>query len=76
MYIKTKISASIRGLIEQHENVRELLKAIDEFVTLDKALASTLIMKFTSLKLTAIRGVREHIMEKNSSMLIILTWNT
>ncbi|RVW61183.1 Retrovirus-related Pol polyprotein from transposon TNT 1-94 [Vitis vinifera] len=63
MYIKTKISASIRGLIEQHENVRELLKAIDEFVTLDKALASTLIMKFTSLKLTGVRGVREHIME-------------
>ncbi|XP_059599018.1 uncharacterized protein LOC132255177 [Vitis vinifera] len=64
MYIKTKISANIRGSIEQHENVRELLKAIDEqFVTSDKALASTLIMKFTSLKLTAIRGVREHIME-------------
>ena len=29
MYIKTKISAGIRGSIEQHENVRELLKAID-----------------------------------------------
>ncbi|RVW61091.1 Retrovirus-related Pol polyprotein from transposon TNT 1-94 [Vitis vinifera] len=53
MYIKTKISAGIRGSIEQHENVRELLKAIDEqFVTSDKALESTLIMKFTSLKLT------------------------
>ncbi|RVW64274.1 Retrovirus-related Pol polyprotein from transposon TNT 1-94 [Vitis vinifera] len=64
MYIKTKISASIRGLIEQHENVRELLKAIDEqFITSNKALASTLIMKFTSLKLTGIRGVCEHIME-------------
>ncbi|RVW92399.1 Retrovirus-related Pol polyprotein from transposon TNT 1-94 [Vitis vinifera] len=64
MYIKTKISAGICGSIEQHENVRELLKAIDEqFVTSDKALASTLIMKFTSLKLTGIRGVREHIME-------------
>ncbi|WJZ84122.1 hypothetical protein VitviT2T_003743 [Vitis vinifera] len=64
MYIKTKISAGIRDSIEQHENVRELLKAIDEqFVTSDKALASTLIMKFTSLKLTGIRGVHEHIME-------------
>ncbi|RVW91499.1 Retrovirus-related Pol polyprotein from transposon TNT 1-94 [Vitis vinifera] len=64
MYIKTKISVGIRGLIEQLENVRELLKAIDEqFVTSDKALASTLIMKFTSLKLTSIRGVHEHIME-------------
>ena len=41
-----------------------MLKAIDEqFVTSDKALASTLIMKFTSLKLTGIKGVCEHIME-------------
>ena len=64
MYIKTKISAGIHGLIEQHENFRELLKAIDEkFVTLDKALASTLIMKLTSLKLTGIRSVHKHIME-------------
>ena len=64
MYIKTKISVGIHGSIEQHENVRELLKAIDEqFVTSDKALASTLIMKFTSLNLTGIRGVHEHIME-------------
>ena len=64
MYIKTKISAGICGSIEQHENVCELLKVIDEqFVTSDKALASTLIMKFTSLKLTCIKGVREHIME-------------
>ena len=69
MYIKTKISVSIRGSIEQHENVRDFLKVIDEqFVTSDKALASTLIM-FTSLKLTSVRGVREHIME----MMDILT---
>ena len=64
MYIKTKYSVGIRGLIKQHENVRKLLKAIDEqFVTSDKALANTLIMKFTSLKLTGIRSVRKHIME-------------
>ena len=30
MYIKTKISIGIRGSIEQHEDVRGLLKAIDE----------------------------------------------
>ena len=30
MYIKTKISAGIRGSIEQHENVHDLLKVIDE----------------------------------------------
>ncbi|WKA06388.1 hypothetical protein VitviT2T_024289 [Vitis vinifera] len=64
MYIKTKISAGICGSIEQHENIRKLLKAIGEqFVTSNKALANTLIMKFTSLKLTGIKGVREHIME-------------
>ena len=64
MYIKTKISAGIHGSIEQHENVRELLKTNDkQFITSDKALASTLIMKFTSLKLTGIKGVRKHIME-------------
>ena len=64
MYIKTKISVGICGSIEQHENVCELLKATDEqFITSDKALASTLIMKFTSLKLIDIKGVHEHIME-------------
>ena len=64
MYIKTKISAGIHGSIKQHENVRKFLKAIDkQFVTSDKALANTLIMKLTSLKFIGIRGVREHIME-------------
>ena len=63
MFIKTRISASIRGFVDQHEKVRDLLKAIDEqFVTSDKALASTLIMKFSSLRLTSVRGVCEHIM--------------
>ncbi|KAL6312429.1 hypothetical protein AAG906_016383 [Vitis piasezkii] len=34
MYIKIKISVGIRGSIEQHENVHELLKAIDkQFLT-------------------------------------------
>ena len=64
MYIQTKISVGICGSIEQHENVRELLKVIDDqFVTSDKALESTLIMKFTFLKFTGIKGKREHIME-------------
>uniref|UniRef100_A0A2N9G0L4 Integrase catalytic domain-containing protein n=1 Tax=Fagus sylvatica TaxID=28930 RepID=A0A2N9G0L4_FAGSY len=54
MFIKTRISAGIRGSVDQHEKVRDLLKAIDEqFVTSDKALASTLIMKFSSLRLTS-----------------------
>ncbi|KAH7525030.1 hypothetical protein FEM48_Zijuj06G0181800 [Ziziphus jujuba var. spinosa] len=38
-------------------------KAIDDqFVTSDKALASTLIMQFSSIKLTWIRGLHDHIM--------------
>ena len=64
MFIKTSISTSIRGSIEKHTNVRALLKAIDEqFVTSDKTLANTLIMKISSLRLTNVKGVREHIME-------------
>ena len=63
MFIKTNISASIRGSVDQHDKVRDLLKAIDEqFTTSEKSLASTLIMQFSSIKLTGTRGVREHIM--------------
>ncbi|KAK9714520.1 hypothetical protein RND81_06G100600 [Saponaria officinalis] len=53
MFIKTKICASIRGSLEQHTKVKNLLKAIDEqFATSDKALASTLIMQFSSMRHT------------------------
>ena len=58
MFINTKISTGNRGFVDQHDNVKALLMAIDEqFVTLDKALASTLIMKFSSLRLTDVSGV-------------------
>ena len=41
-----------------------MLKAIDDqFITSDKTLASTLIMKFSSLRLTSVKGVREYIMK-------------
>ena len=64
MFIKTKITAGIRGSVEQYDKVQDLLKAIGEqFVTSDKALASTLIMKFSSIRITSVRGVREHIMQ-------------
>ncbi|XP_006606849.1 uncharacterized protein [Glycine max] len=64
MFIKTKISAGIRGSVDQYEKVQDLLKAIDEqFITSDKTLASTLIMKFSSLRLTSVKGVREYIMK-------------
>jgi hypothetical protein len=69
MFIKTKISAGIRGSIDQHENVRDLLRAIDDlFVTSDKALASTLIIKFSSLSLTSVKGVLEHIMQMRDTV--------
>jgi len=58
MFIKTKISVGIRGFVDQHEKVRDLLKAIDDqFITSDKALANSLIMKFSSLRLTSVKGV-------------------
>ena len=64
MFIKTKISAGIRGFVDHHEKVQDLLKAIDDqFITSDKALASTLIMKFSFLRLTSVKGMREYIMQ-------------
>jgi hypothetical protein len=69
MFIKTKISTGIHGSVDQHEKVRDLLTAIDEqFVTSDKALASTLIMKFSSLRLTSVRGVHKHIMQMRENV--------
>ncbi|KAG6496489.1 hypothetical protein ZIOFF_044356 [Zingiber officinale] len=60
MFIKTKISDGIRGSLEHYDNVRDLLKAIeDQFVSSDKALASTLIHQFSSMKLSGIHGVQE-----------------
>ncbi|KAK9088894.1 hypothetical protein Scep_027976 [Stephania cephalantha] len=63
MFIKTNITASIRGTVEKYDKVHPLLKAIeDQFQTSDKALARTLIMQFSSLRMTGVKGVREHIM--------------
>ena len=62
MFIKTKISTSIHGSLEQYNNVKVLLKASDEqFETSEKALESSLIMKFSSMRLTSVRNVHEHI---------------
>ena len=64
MFIKTKISVRIRGSVDQHTKVKQLLKAIDEqFETSDKAQASTMIMKFSSLRLIGIKGVRDYIIQ-------------
>ena len=64
LFIKAKIFAGISDSVEQYTKVRELLKEIDKkFKTSEKALTSTLIMKFSSLRLTDIKGVRDHIMQ-------------
>ncbi|KAL4366702.1 hypothetical protein GQ457_05G014270 [Hibiscus cannabinus] len=56
MFIKSKVPADVRGSIEQYKNVQDLLAAIEkQFQTSQKSLASTLIMKFTSLKLTTVK---------------------
>ncbi|CAI9753960.1 unnamed protein product [Fraxinus pennsylvanica] len=57
MFIKTKIFAGIRGSVDQHDKVQDLIKVIDDqFFTSEKALASILIIKFSSLKLTSVKG--------------------
>ena len=62
MFIKSKINASDRGPIEHHDKVCELLKAIDEqFKSSYKALASTLVTRFSTARLTEVKGVRAHI---------------
>ena len=64
MFIKTKISVGIHSFVEQHNDIKALLKAIDEyFETSDKALAITLIMKLSSMRLTSVRNMGEHIMK-------------
>ena len=64
IFIKTKISVGIRGSVDQHDKVQDLLKAIDDqFITSDKALTNTLIIKFSFLRLTSVKGVCEYIMQ-------------
>ena len=60
----TKISVVTHGLVNQHNVVRALLKAIDvQFITSDKALANTLIMKLSPIKVAGVRGICEHIIQ-------------
>jgi len=59
---KEQIFACTRGFVDQHHNVRDSLKIIDEkFITFDKFLTNTIIMYFSSLKLNKTKGVRDHI---------------
>ena len=64
MLIKSHISQSIRGSIPPSNKVKNYMKAIEEqFVSSDKALASTLMNKLSGMKHNNSRSVREHIME-------------
>lgn len=56
MLIKTNFYDEIKGSIDQHDNVRDLLKFNDEqSITFDKSLTNTIIMYFLSLKVTEIK---------------------
>ena len=67
MVIKTHISQSIRGSIPECRTVKELMGAIDEqFVSSDKAQASTLMAKLCSMRLKGTQNVRGHISVLNN----------
>ena len=64
MFIRTKFSIGFHSLIPKCKMFKELLKAIDEqFEPSDKTLASILMAKLLSMKLTSVKGVCEHIMK-------------
>ncbi|OIT37663.1 hypothetical protein A4A49_66121, partial [Nicotiana attenuata] len=64
MLIKTHISQSIRGSIPNNDKVKAYLKAIDEqFVSSDKALASTLMKRLSSMTFDRSPAVRKHIIK-------------
>ncbi|XP_075078264.1 uncharacterized protein LOC142164303 [Nicotiana tabacum] len=64
MLIKAHISQSIRGSIHNGDKVKAYMKAIDEqFGSSDKALASTLMKRLSSMTFNRNRTVRKHIME-------------
>ncbi|WRX07875.1 hypothetical protein QQP08_000362 [Theobroma cacao] len=54
----------IRASMPNCKNFNDLIKVIDkQFESSDKAFASTLMSKLTSIKLTGIKGIHEHIMQ-------------
>ncbi|XP_028057286.1 uncharacterized protein LOC114261243 [Camellia sinensis] len=64
MLIKSYISQSIRGSIPPSDKVKNYMRAIEEqFVSSNKALASTLMYKLSGMKHKNSRSVCEHIIE-------------
>ncbi|XP_044479425.1 uncharacterized protein LOC123206322 [Mangifera indica] len=61
MLMKAHVSKSIRGLVPECKKAKDLMKAIEEqFVTSNKALASTLMKKLSGMKFDNSKGVRQH----------------
>ncbi|XP_043720972.1 uncharacterized protein LOC122668477 [Telopea speciosissima] len=61
--INAHIHKSIKGSIPDCDTVKEYMKEIDaQFMSSDKAIAMTLIGQFSSIKHSASKGVRAHIM--------------
>ena len=64
LLMQSHISRKIRGSIPNSKTAKEFMTAVEEqFVSSEKALASTLISKFASLKYNGHSDIREHIME-------------
>jgi hypothetical protein len=65
MFMKSHVTKGIRGSILEFNKATEFMRAVDEqFVSSDKALASTLMKKLSSKTFDRSRSVREHIMER------------
>jgi hypothetical protein len=63
MFMKSHVSKGIRGSIPECIKVKAFIKAIEkQFVSSDKALASTLMKKLSSKSFDNSKSVREHIM--------------
>ncbi|XP_019158431.1 PREDICTED: uncharacterized protein LOC109155153 [Ipomoea nil] len=64
LFIKSRISRKICFCFEDIKKAKPLLKAIDDnFIESKKVLAMTLIMKLRNLRLSTVKGTREHIMQ-------------
>ena len=64
MFIKTHLSVGIRDSIKKHNKVQDLLNAIDDqFAKSMKPLNNTLIIEFSTFKLTGVKGVHDIIMD-------------
>ncbi|XP_028108052.1 uncharacterized protein LOC114306929 [Camellia sinensis] len=64
MLIKSHISQNIKGSIPPFDKVKNYIRAIEEqFVSSDKALASTLMNELSGMKHNNSKSMREHIMK-------------